>query len=84
MASCSSRGGTTACQIFHPKLYQVPKKATCHTLRHSFATHLLENGVNIRAVYELMGQTDVKTTGIYTHVMKKDLNAVVSPLDSRL
>ena len=57
------------------------KRATVHTLRHSFATHLLENGVNIRMVQELMGHKDVKTTEIYTHVMNKDLNAVQSPLD---
>ncbi|MCF8053194.1 MAG: tyrosine-type recombinase/integrase [Desulfobacterales bacterium] len=50
----------------------------------TFATHLLENGVNIRVVQELIGHADVKTTEIYTHVMQKDLNAVVSPLDSRL
>ncbi len=62
----------------------ITKRATCHTLRHSFATHLMENGVNIRVVQELMGHADVKTTEIYTHVMQKDLNAVVSPLDSRL
>lgn len=60
----------------------IPKRATVHTLRHSFATHLLENGVNIRMVQELMGHKDVKTTEIYTHVMNKDLNAVQSPLDS--
>ena len=57
------------------------KKASCHTLRHSFATHLLENGTNIRIVQELMGHNDVKTTEIYTHVMKKDINSVKSPLD---
>jgi len=54
----------------------------CHTLRNSYATHLLENGVNIRMVQELMGHADVKTTEIYTHVMNKDLNAVKSPLDT--
>lgn len=59
----------------------ITKRATVHTLRHSFATHLLENGVNIRMVQELMGHNDVKTTEIYTHVMNKDLNAVKSPLD---
>ncbi len=58
------------------------KKASCHTLRHSFATHLLENGVNIRIVQKLMGHSDVKTTEIYTHVMKKDIDSVKSPLDS--
>lgn len=57
------------------------KRASCHTLRHSFATHLLENGVNIRTVQELLGHSDVKTTEIYTHVMSKDLGQLVSPLD---
>jgi site-specific recombinase XerD len=52
-----------------------------HTLRHSFATHLLENGTNIRIVQELMGHKDVKTTEIYTHVMNKDIDSVKSPLD---
>ncbi|MFQ5637796.1 MAG: integron integrase [bacterium] len=60
----------------------INKPVGCHTFRHSFATHLLENGVNIRIVQELMGHADVKITEIYTHVMKKDLDAVRSPLDS--
>lgn len=59
----------------------IVKRAGCHTMRHSFATHLLENGVNIRMVQKLMGHKDVKTTEIYTHVMNKDLDAVKSPLD---
>lgn len=59
----------------------IAKRVSCHTFRHCFATHLLENGVNIRVVQELMGHADVKTTEIYTHVMRKDLTAVVSPLD---
>jgi integron integrase len=59
----------------------ITKRVTCHTFRHSFATHLLENGVNIRIVQELMGHANVKTTEIYTHVMEKDLSAVRSPLD---
>ena len=60
----------------------ITKRVSCHTFRHSFATHLLENGVNIRVVQELMGHADVKTTEIYTHVMEKDLSAVLSPLDA--
>lgn len=59
----------------------ISKRATCHTLRHSYATHLLESGVNIRVLQELMGHKDVKTTEIYTHVMNKDIDGVVSPLD---
>ena len=57
------------------------KRITCHTFRHSYATHLLENGTNIRVVQELMGHADVKTTEIYTHVMQKNISAVASPLD---
>lgn len=57
------------------------KRTTVHTLRHSYATHLLENGTNIRMVQELMGHADVKTTEIYTHVMERDLDQVRSPLD---
>ena len=57
------------------------KRVTCHTFRHSYATHLLENGVNIRVVQELMGHADVKTTEVYTHVMQKNIGSVSSPLD---
>ena len=57
------------------------KPVGCHTFRHCFATHLLENGINIRVVQELMGHADVKTTEIYTHVMEKDISVVRSPLD---
>lgn len=59
----------------------INKRVSCHTFRHSFAPHMLENGVNIRVVQELMGHADAKTTEIYTHVMEKDISAVLSPLD---
>ena len=61
---------------------QIYKKSGCHTFRHSFATHLLENGTNIRIVQQLMGHADVRTTEIYTHVMSNDMDAVKSPLDT--
>jgi integron integrase len=57
------------------------KKVACHTLRHSFATHMLENGVNIRVLQELLGHADVKTTEMYTHVMARDIRQLQSPLD---
>ena len=58
------------------------KKVTPHTLRHRYATHLLENGIGLRYIQELLGHSKPETTMVYTHVAKKDLLNIESPLDT--
>jgi integrase/recombinase XerD len=60
---------------------RIEKKVSVHSLRHSFATHLLEDGIDIRYIQELLGHQSTRTTEIYTHVAVKDIRRIISPLD---
>jgi site-specific recombinase XerC len=83
-ASCGATISTnrwSSAKCGPPREAGIPKRVTCHNLRHSFATQLLQDGYDIRTVQELLGHKDVATTMVYTHVLNRGGMGVRSPID---
>ncbi len=84
-ADRAQRGVSAPAVASKPRLFDQlseAKRATCHTFRYSFATHLINGGYDIRTVQELLGHPDVKATTIYTHILNRGPSGVRSPVDS--